>query len=324
MYSWENNVEEIKNNLIIKNYFTENEISLKTFLYDYIDINEVITMKNHKSIDNNKVYNELSEIKKYLKESKLTQNENENGIVTKNNINNEYNEDPFLSTDKLVSAFPDSEVTVKDTCNIEIKKDLKPTILIDSKQYHSSNIPKVDVDNFYNNCKTNDCCGILCNAVGGIANRSNFEIDIQDGRILVFLCSHNFDYTHFQLAVRIIYNIYDIIKEINVDDIVINKQLFQRLKIEYDFFIKSFNDQIFNLKTNINSLEKLALAQIDNFFKRTNFNTDLKPFPCQICGTGCSSDKALKRHLNEKHLESYTQKRVNKKVEVHSPTLNFE
>jgi hypothetical protein len=208
----------------------------------------------------------------------------------------------------ILKAFPDSDVVLtrdqKESCDIQIKREGRPTILIDSKHCEFSNVRKSDLDKFYDDCKLNNSCGILCNAFGGIANRNHFEIDIQDNNVFVFISNHEFDPVTFQLAARVIYNVYDCIKDHKNDVIQIDPQLYQRLKIEYNFFLQSFQQHIDNIKANVNSLSQLAFSQLDQFFKRSNFNTTLKPFPCHFCGTGCSTKKALVKHLKDKHPSS--------------------
>lgn len=206
----------------------------------------------------------------------------------------------------LLKAFPDSDVILTrdqpDSCDIQLKKNGKPTILIDSKHCESSNVRKLDLDKFYEDCKLNNSSGILCNTFGGIANRKHFEIDIQDQRILVFLCNHEFDSTMFLLASRIIYNIYDIIKEKTTDVVNLDPLLFQRLKIEYNFFLQSFHQHLDNIKSNINSLSQLSFNHIDIFFKRHNFSINsLKPFFCSVCATDFSTAKTLSKHMTTKH-----------------------
>lgn len=205
----------------------------------------------------------------------------------------------------ILKAFPDSDVVLtrdqKESCDIQIKREGRPTILIDSKHCEFSNVRKSDLDKFYDDCKLNNSCGILCNAFGGIANRNHFEIDIQDNNVFVFISNHEFDPVTFQLAARVIYNVYDCIKDHKNDVIHIDPQLYQRLKIEYNFFLQSFQQHIDNIKANVNSLSQLAFSQLDQFFKRSNFNTTLKPFSCHFCGTMTSSAKALNKHLKDKH-----------------------
>ena len=229
----------------------------------------------------------------YQLQKNFTSSSSKKGQVTENILFN-----------NLINLFPDTEVIntshTPNSGDIQLKKDNYPTILIDSKNF-TNNVPRIDLDKFYNDLKINNCSGILCNSNAGIANREHFQIDIQDNNIYVFISNHQYDNTLFKLAVKIIYNIYDIIKDNKVGIIELDKELFNRLKIEYNFFLSTFQQHIHNLKSNIMSLEKLTFVQLDHFFKRTNLNTDLKPFSCQLCGTGCSSDKTLKNHLKTKH-----------------------
>jgi len=261
------------------------------------------------TLDSHTIHHKITTINDTLTSlhSNFTGNSSQKGKMTENILY--YN---------LVKAFPDSEVILtrdqSDSCDVQIKRDGKPLILVDSKHCEASNVRKSDLDKFYDDCKINDSCGILCNTFGGIANRKHFEIDIQDKRVYVFLSNHQFDPTLFQIAARIIYNIHDIIKDKRTDTIQVEQQLYQRLKIEYNFFLQSFHQYIDNIRSNVNSLSQLTFTHLDQFFKRTSLITENKPFSCTMCGTGCTSDKALKKHLKDKHQIAITPLRPKKVV----------
>ena len=189
----------------------------------------------------------------------------------------------------------------KNSGDIHIIKDNQPKILIDSKHFDGT-VPKKDLDKFYTDIQLQNCSGILCNAFGGIANRKDFSIDFVDNNILVFIHNHKFDNSLFQLAVNIIYNMHEHIKDKVHDGITVDQRLFNNLKIEYSFFLQSYDYHLDIIKTNINSLSKLKFTLLDHFFKRKSSTTsELKQFSCHLCSTGCSSDKALKRHYKEQH-----------------------
>lgn len=214
----------------------------------------------------------------------------------------------------LIKAFPSSDVTnTSQTPNcgdIMIKKEGKPDILIDSKNFQN-NVPKVDLEKFYRDCELNNCSGILCNVNNGIANKDHFQVDIQDSRIYVYIANHEFDNTLFQLAVKIIYNIHDIIRNNKTNIIELDKELFERIKIEFNFYNQSFRQHLSIIKQNIISLEQLTMNQLEQFFKRSNFN-DLKPFSCSSCGAGYGSAKTLKKHMADKHGIKVTSKKGKK------------
>jgi hypothetical protein len=214
----------------------------------------------------------------------------------------------------LIKAFPSSDVTnTSQTPNcgdIMIKKDGKPDILIDSKNFQT-NVPKIDLEKFYRDCELNNCSGILCNVNSGIANKEHFQVDIQDSRIYVYIANHEFDNTYFQLAVKIIYHIHEIIKNNKTNIIELDKELFERIKIEFNFYNQSFKQHLSIIKQNIVSLEQLTMNQLEQFFKRSNFN-DLKPFSCSSCGAGYGSAKTLKKHMSDKHGIKVTAKKGKK------------
>jgi hypothetical protein len=215
----------------------------------------------------------------------------------------------------LIKAFPSSDITnTSQTPNcgdITIKKENKPDILIDSKNFQS-NVPKIDLEKFYRDCELNNCSGILCNVNSGIANKEHFQVDIQDSRIYIYIANHEFDNTFFKLAVKIIYHIHEIIKNNKTNIIEIDKELFERIKIEFNFYNQSFKQHLNIIKQNINSLEQLNMHQLEQFFKRSNFN-DLKPFSCSSCGAGYGSAKTLKKHMSDKHNIKVTTQRGKKK-----------
>lgn len=206
----------------------------------------------------------------------------------------------------LTDTFQDTEVIdtshIPNSGDIQLVKDDKPTILIDSKNFGSKTVPKRDLDKFYNDIQQNNCSGILCNAFGGIANKQHFEIDIVDKNIIVFIHSHQFDASIFKLATNIIYNLHNELKEKENDTINIDQRLFQNLKIEYNYYIQSFRHHLDIIKSNINSLSQLSFTLLDNFFKRKTINNvELKQFSCHICSTQLSTEKILKNHIKRIH-----------------------
>lgn len=206
---------------------------------------------------------------------------------------------------KLIAEFQNSDVCNIDQMSInqnviQMKKDNKPFVLIYSERTLDINISKKDVEHFYKEIKENNSCGILCNSNSGIANRDNFEIDIQDSNVYIFIPNHDYDIKLFRLAVQIIYNVYDMIKD-NDGAIEIDKELLQRLKLEYNYFVTIRHKHLESIKASTIALEKLELIQLDHFFKRTHINSEDKPYSCQMCGTKFGTDKSLKSHLKIKH-----------------------
>ena len=177
--------------------------------------------KDRIEIINNQKFNDLNVCIKDSFEKSLSSHEMNNKIciIEKNlsnlNMNNSAKKGQVAETvlfNILTETFSDTEIVdTSHTANsgdIQMIKDNKPNILIDSKNFGNNTVPKRDLDKFYSDIQQNNCSGILCNAFGGIANKQHFEIDIVDKNILVFIHSHQFDPTLFKLATNIIYNMH--------------------------------------------------------------------------------------------------------------------
>jgi hypothetical protein len=283
--------ENFKDKIEVLNTQKLNDIDRKN-----LEIFSNIQTTIEKSLDSHPITNKIDSI-----ETKLSS-------INENFSNNSAKKGQVAETvlfNILTEAFPDTEVI--DTSHnansgdIQLIKENKPTILIDSKNFGSKTVPKRDLDKFYTDIQQNNCSGILCNAFGGIANKQHFEIDIVDKNIIIFIHSHQFDSSIFKLATNIIYNLHQELKDKKTDSIMIDQRLYQNLKIEYNYYIQSFRHHLDIIKSNVNSLSQLSFTLLDNFFKRKATNVELKEFTCHICSAQLSTEKILKTHLKKQH-----------------------
>lgn len=318
------NIKEINNKELqtmfidLQKYISENSDSreLKTVFDNFKDRLEIINNQKLNDIDK-KNFEILSNIQNTFEKSldthhitnKIVSIESALSSINENFSNNSSKKGQVAETvlfNILTETFPDTEIIdTSHTANsgdIQLIKENKPTILIDSKNFGSKTVPKRDLDKFYNDIQQNNCSGILCNAFGGIANKQHFEIDIVDKNIIIFIHSHQFDSEVFKLATNIIYNMHQELREKQNDSINLDQRLFQNLKIEYNYYIQSFRHHLDIIKSNINALSQLSFTLLDNFFKRkaTN-NIELKQFSCHICSTQVSTEKILKNHIKRLH-----------------------
>lgn len=249
-----------------------------------------------KSLDSHQINNKIGSIESVL------------SSINENFSNNSAKKGQVAETvlfNILTELFTDTEII--DTSHnansgdIQMVKENRPVILLDSKNFGSKVVPKRDLDKFYNDIQQNNCCGILCNAFGGIANKQHFEIDIIDKNIIVFIHSHQFDATLFKLATNIIYNMHQELKDKQTDSILVDQRLYQNIKVEYNYYIQTFRHHLDIIKSNVNSLSQLSFTLLDNFFKRKATTVDLKQFSCHICSAQLSTEKILKTHLKRMH-----------------------
>ena len=340
MTEFEEQINEIRVPCII-DYFKDK--NLLNFLKMHINIDNLLQSyknKNKNKIDKKSFCEKITEIEQFtddilIKElfetikMQLCAYDKSNEITCdKITYETQMNKTPMkldnILLEKFNKIFPtsDIEIDANDTFNIfKLKANNKPDIYIFS-HILNINIPNENVEYFYKLIKENNACGILCNRNYGIYNKESFEIDIQDNYINIFIPNYN-ENNQFNIAVKIIYHIYDNIKD-NDGCIELDKELLQRLKIEYSYFLTMHNKYLHSIKGNIMSLEKLQLIQLDHFFKRTHINTEDKPYGCQLCGTKFGTDKSLKSHLKIKHQIQLGKTRNKKVIENQNDDKNDE
>jgi hypothetical protein len=300
MEQFKKQISKIQTTNIINYFKNKGDNAIIDFITTHINIENLLEKYS--------IHNPLEQVEELIKNNLQTickLKVEEDDIYSSSGIASSTGDCNLLT--KLIKAFPKKEceilnikpfTTEGDTEVIKLTSDNKPNILVYS-HIDNVNISKNNVDEFYKSIKEQNACGILCNKTAGIANKDHFEIDIQDNHVYIFISEHQGDNNLFKLAIKIIYHIYDTLKD--NDAIQIDKELLQRLKLEYNYFLISHTKLINSIKFNLIALEKLGLNQLDHFFKRTHINSNDKPYSCQLCGTMFGTDKSLKCHLKLKH-----------------------
>jgi hypothetical protein len=175
----------------------------------------------------------------------------------------------------LLSLFPCAQIDhvggeQKETGDIMIIRDDKPKLLIENKDHDSKNIPRHEVDKFIRDCEIQNCCGIMFAQHRGISNKKNFELNINNGNVLLYVHEVNFDREKIKLAIDVVEHFKMKIDETfnNDADCVIDKDVL--IEINRDFtnyvsqkhnmmkLLKEFNEK---MGSSINELKLPALEK---------------------------------------------------------------
>jgi len=173
-------------------------------------------------------------------------------------------------------------------------------ILIETKDY-DSNVKSLEVKKFEKDCFNNKLSGIFLSHNSGIANKKNFQIDIDKARnILLYI--HNVKYNEdlIKLGIDIICHYNKVFK--NDDDIknVVTDDEFNRIKNDYENFLVKKNENIKYLDT-FNKEFKKRIFDMDLPFLNTIFcnitslNNDINAINCP-CGYKAKNNKGLATH----------------------------
>jgi len=187
----------------------------------------------------------------------------------------------------LMSLFPSAEVlsTAKQTasCDIRLIRNNRPSILFENKDYEST-VNRQEVDKFIRDIDLNHDHGIFLSQSSGITSKENFQIDVIDGKILLYI--HNVKYSKdtIRVAVEIIDGLHSRLEKIyaaenNIDNendthqesIIIDNENIVKIHNEFISLQKNKKELIDMLNTN----HKKAIDFIDLSFSMPVLNNIL-------------------------------------------------
>jgi|LauGreDrversion4_2_1035121.scaffolds.fasta_scaffold19689_1 hypothetical protein len=176
----------------------------------------------------------------------------------------------------LLSLFPCAQIDYvgneqKETGDIILNRTNKPKILIENKDHDTCNVPKQDIDKFIRDCEIQKCCGIMFAQNKGIANKENFELQINNGNILLYVHNVNFDSDKIKTAIEIVEQFKMKYDEINIDNnnFSIDASTLEEINREFNAYtqqkhsmlklVKDFTERI---NTSIDELKMPRLEQL--------------------------------------------------------------
>jgi hypothetical protein len=224
--------------------------------------------------------------------------------------------------DLLTNELPSAEII--NTCNktgmgdFIIKRKDKQPILIETKNYNT-NVKKEEVDKFIRDITNNNINGIFISQNTGIVGKDNFQIDIHNKNILIYIHSFNYDPTKIQLAISTIDNLNEKLINIDTKNINIPNDLLLEINNEYQKHLLLKENMINNLKDyckkTLDNFNDLELSSLDNFISKYYANNKKNNLICEICKKYETDNlKSMARHKqscknkkNEKVIESLSE-----------------
>lgn len=209
----------------------------------------------------------------------------------------------------LTTLFPSGDVinTTGQTSSGDfiLNRPNLPTILFENKHYDSVNVPKREIDKFLIDVQHHNCSGILMSQKSGIALKHNFEIDINNNNVLVYIHYLNYSPEKILLAVDIIDNLTQkltifnnkINGNISDDDIHIINEQYQLFIQKKEDIITQIND---NSKKIISQINELELSKLNIILSQKFASTKIFQLKCSVCNTyTASNNKALSNHVRK-------------------------
>ena len=171
-----------------------------------------------------------------------------------------------------------------------------------------SNASKKIVDEFITNVKSqNKCNGIFLSQSAGIYDKSNYNIDINDGRILMYAHNVNFNPEKIALICEIVYslskNLKPFFQNIKENGFTINFSDIEKFKNEYSTIFYQRNNIIDSIKSISNEhkkmivqLESMKLPELKDCCNKMFSLESLPQYICPTCSLTFPTSKSLGSH----------------------------
>jgi hypothetical protein len=174
--------------------------------------------------------------------------------------------------------------------DLNIKKQNKPDILIDLKDY-SNTVPLTEILKFENDIIVSSNHGILVSPYSNISGKINFQLSIINGKIAIYLSNIGLDASDIVKSIQVIHFLHDFLSE-KEDGIHLSKAMI-------DVVNNTINEnavRISNIKTHLT----LAIGECNNIMFDTIKNLlSLKSetiFQCQKCDRIFENSRSLGSH----------------------------
>jgi len=202
----------------------------------------------------------------------------------------------IMPSDEIIKVGSDTA-----TCDLKVNRmdKSKPSILFENKDYGRS-VNTDEVKKFERDIQIQKIHGVFVSQKSPITFKNNFQIDIINGLIHIYISNAEYDIDKIKLAIDVIDNLslkienmssdnigdeYSISKE-DMDDIIEEYRLFINQKTQMIDTIKLVNKQL------LDKMEEIQLPRLKKLFiKIGNIEND-NEFKCTLCNVWSGKNKA--------------------------------
>lgn len=206
----------------------------------------------------------------------------------------------------LTKLYSSGEINILDNDGTFSLKRIRKQNIILKSMHSDENISIEDQELFTQLISEKNCSGILISQNSGISTKKDFQIEIVNNNIIVYIHNSNYSETQIDTAVSIIDNLYAKLRQFTIfandTDITISKDVLEIINTEYQLFITQKIAIVELLKENqkkiITQMEEFRFPGLDKFLA-TKFAAPVqKPgLKCELCkGFTAHNLKALAAH----------------------------
>ena len=168
-----------------------------------------------------------------------------------------------------------------------IERTNKPTVLIDTKDYNTS-VPKKEVDKIIRDIERRKCCGILLSQNSGISLKYDFEINIHNNFVVVFLHNVQYNEEKISLAIQIIDMLFPVVQQnANLEHESISSEQLNIINKEFQDIISQKRKVIEQIEQHtkdiIKSISKIDMPTLSSLLTAKFSQSEKLNYVCDIC-----------------------------------------
>ena len=207
----------------------------------------------------------------------------------------------------LNKMYPSGEIinttAIKAAGDFMVKREGKQNLIIENKMYER-NVNVDEIKKFLRDVNEQKTNGIMMSQFSGIVSKSNFFIEIHDGKVLIYL--HNVEYSSekIRLAIDAIDILSMKIEEIsNVEELngcIIRKDTLDKINEQFQMFltqkeiilttVKEMNKKL------ITQLDELKMPDLSLYLNEKYASIQNQQFACEVCSLPFQNKRSLAAH----------------------------
>jgi len=207
----------------------------------------------------------------------------------------------------LNKMFPIAEVinttALKASGDFILKRNGKQHILFENKNYEA-NVNLDEIKKFLRDVNEQKTHAIMMSQFSGIVSKPNGFIEINDGKVIIYLHMVDYSQEKIKMAIDVIDNLSERLEEISnveeIDGFVIKKDTLDKINDQFQNFI----NQKEMVLTTLKEMNKKLTTQVDDM-KMTDLSVFLndkyasvqnQQFTCEICSLPFQNKRSLAAH----------------------------
>ena len=185
-----------------------------------------------------------------------------------------------------------------------LRRENKPNIIFENKNYEQ-HIPINEIKKFIRDVSENNCDGIIMSQISGIVSKNDYQIEINNGKVLIYLHYVNYSPDKIKTAVSIIDHLSEKLNSISNfeqnNGINIRQENLDRINEQYRSFILQ-KDILINTakdiqKRLISQIEELQIPDLKILLDDKYASIQTTQLNCKFCNLSFQNKKALGSHL---------------------------